>query len=185
MPIPNHAKKVFAGKTFDVYHYEQKMFDGSTQIFEKLKRNHSVDIIAVTKENKILVIHEEQLGRKPFVSLVSGWGEDGESPLETAKRELWEETGCVAESWELFGSYSFSSRVDYQSHLFIARGVEKVSEQNLDAWEKISLLECDWEEFKKYVVWDDFRVKEFTLEFLKHMYFWKEEELKKRILGEE
>jgi hypothetical protein len=45
MPIPEHAKKVFAGKTFDVYHYEQKMFDGSTQIFEKLKRNHSVDII--------------------------------------------------------------------------------------------------------------------------------------------
>ena len=36
MSIPNHAKKVFAGKTFDVYHYEQKMFDGSTQIFEKL-----------------------------------------------------------------------------------------------------------------------------------------------------
>jgi hypothetical protein len=72
MTIPNHAKKVFAGKTFDVYHYEQKMFDGSTQIFEKLKRNHSVDIIAVTKENKILVIHEEQPGRKPFVSLVSG-----------------------------------------------------------------------------------------------------------------
>jgi ADP-ribose pyrophosphatase YjhB (NUDIX family) len=160
------------------------MFDGSTQIFEKLKRNHSVDIIWVTKENKILLIHEEQPGRKPFVSLVSGWGEDWESPLDTAKREFLEETWCTVESWELFGSYSFSSRIDYQSHLFIARWVEKFSQQNLDAGEKISIIECDWEEFKTYVVRDDFRVKEFTLEFLKHMYFWKEEELKKRIFGE-
>ena len=39
MKIPKNATKVFSGKTFDVYQWEQEMFDGSKKIFEKLKRN--------------------------------------------------------------------------------------------------------------------------------------------------
>ncbi len=184
MTIPPHAKKVFSGITFDVYHYKQEMFDGSTQIFEKLKRNHSVDIIAVTKEKKIILIHEEQPWRKPFISLVSGWWEDEENPLQTAKRELLEETGMQSNDWELLWSFSFTSRIDYQAHLFVARNAEKISEQNLDAWEKIQIIECDWEEFKNFALSPDFRVKEFTLELLREIYFGREEDFKRRILGE-
>ncbi|KKP89624.1 MAG: NUDIX hydrolase [Candidatus Moranbacteria bacterium GW2011_GWC2_37_73] len=32
--IPEHAKKVFSGTFFDVYQWEQEMFDGSKKIKE-------------------------------------------------------------------------------------------------------------------------------------------------------
>jgi len=50
MKIPDNATMVFKGKTFDVYQWEQEMFDGKKKIWERLKRNHSIDIIAVSTE---------------------------------------------------------------------------------------------------------------------------------------
>jgi hypothetical protein len=38
-PIPNHARIVFHGQLFDVYQWEQKLFNGKTAIFEKIKRS--------------------------------------------------------------------------------------------------------------------------------------------------
>jgi hypothetical protein len=43
-----------------VYHWEQEMFDGSTKIFEKLKRNDTVDIIALSQDGEIFVLEEKQ-----------------------------------------------------------------------------------------------------------------------------
>ena len=70
MKIPDSAERVFEGKTFDVYQWKQEMFDGSMKIFEKLKRNHSVDIVAVSPDGDICIIEEEQPGRAPFLGLV-------------------------------------------------------------------------------------------------------------------
>ena len=36
--LPKNAKRVFKGKIFDVYQWDQKMFDNSVEIFEKMKR---------------------------------------------------------------------------------------------------------------------------------------------------
>ena len=37
MKVPKQAKRVFKGVIFDVYQWEQEMFDGTKEIFEKLK----------------------------------------------------------------------------------------------------------------------------------------------------
>ena len=55
--IPADAKRVFEGVIFDVYQWQQKMFDGSTETFEVLKRPDSVEVIAI-KDGKMVVIHE-------------------------------------------------------------------------------------------------------------------------------
>jgi hypothetical protein len=96
LPIPSHAKKVFEGVIFDVYQWEQKMFDGSVETYEKLKRNGTVEIIAVTKDKKIIVLKESQPARSEFTNLISGRIERGETPLETARKELLEEAGMKA-----------------------------------------------------------------------------------------
>lgn len=36
-PIPSFAKKVFKGIMFDVYQWQQKMFEGKLETFEKMK----------------------------------------------------------------------------------------------------------------------------------------------------
>ena len=47
--MPEHAKKVFSGVMFDVYQWEQEMYDGSTATFEKLTRPDTAQVIPVTK----------------------------------------------------------------------------------------------------------------------------------------
>ncbi|EKD29833.1 MAG: NUDIX hydrolase [uncultured bacterium (gcode 4)] len=183
MKIPDSAERVFEGKTFDVYQWEQEMFDGSTKIFEKLKRNHSVDIVAVSEDGDICIIEEEQPGRAPFLGLVWWSCEDGEEPVETAKRELLEETGLVSEDWQLFKSHTPSSRIDYMSHMFIARNCKKIRDQHLDpGGEKIKIRTVKWDEFLDIVADPKFRVQEFAVEVLRYVYLWREGELKSKIL---
>ena len=100
MKIPPEAKCVFKGIIFDVYQWEQKMFDGSTATFEMLKRPNTLQVIAAD-ENYIYLGQEEQPGKGPFFSLFGGRQEPGEDPLAGAKRELLEESGLAADDWEL------------------------------------------------------------------------------------
>ena len=65
----------------------------------------------------------------------------------TAQRELLEETGLVSEDWEFFKAYEKSSKIDYDSVLYIARNCKKIQEQNLDAGERINIRRVDWKEF--------------------------------------
>ncbi|EKD44718.1 MAG: NUDIX hydrolase [uncultured bacterium (gcode 4)] len=182
MKIPEHAKKVFSWKTFDTYQWEQEMFDGTTKTFEKLRRNPSVDTIAVSESGEIYILEEEHPGRSPFYGLVWWTCEDWEEPIDTAKRELLEETGLVSDDWELFGSYEKSSRIDYTSNIFIARNCKRIQDQNLDSGEKIQIRMVNWEDFLNIVADPKFRVQEFALETLRYVFLWKETELKNRIL---
>jgi 8-oxo-dGTP pyrophosphatase MutT (NUDIX family) len=56
--------------------------------------------------------------------------EEGETPLETAKRELAEEIGKRAEHWEPLGSfYTSPGFTDEEVHLFLATGISDVDER--------------------------------------------------------
>ena len=56
--------------------------------------------------------------------------EEGESPLDTAKRELAEEIGKHASDWEPLGSfYTSPGFTDEEVHLFLATGISDVDER--------------------------------------------------------
>ncbi|MFO0971471.1 MAG: hypothetical protein U0520_03950, partial [Candidatus Saccharimonadales bacterium] len=57
--IPQDAKKVFDGVIFDVFQWQQQMFDGTTETFEMLRRPDTVQVICID-EGKVLVLEEEQ-----------------------------------------------------------------------------------------------------------------------------
>ena len=72
--------------------------------------------------------------------LCAGVVEDGEDPLEGAKRELLEETGYAGGEWEL--TMEISANPGSQNNLaycYTARNVVKVAEQHLDTTEDISV----------------------------------------------
>lgn len=108
MKIPPQAKRVFKGIIFDVYHWQQKMFDGSEETFEMLKRVNTIEVISI-KDGKICISHQSQPTKKDFYSLFGGRAEEGEEPLTTAKRELLEESGMTSDSWELYKNISADS----------------------------------------------------------------------------
>ncbi len=73
----------------------------------------------------------EALGVPDLLELPAGkLDEEGESPLETAKRELAEEIGKQADHWEELGSfYTSPGFADEQVHLFLATGISDVEER--------------------------------------------------------
>ncbi len=137
--IPNHAKKVFEGVIFDVYQWEQECFDGSKATFERLKRPDTVIVFGVLPDGKIILAEQEQPGRAPYLGAIAGRSEKGEEILEAAKREFLEETGYEAERFELWDAHQPADKIDWAVFTFIAKGLKKVSDQSLDAGEKISL----------------------------------------------
>lgn len=166
-PIPDHAKKVFEGVIFDVYQWEQEMFDGSKEIFEKLKRPGTANILAFTEEGKVIILEQEQPHKGLFYSLPGGRIEGGESPREGAKREFLEETGFEAEKFELWYSTQILSKIDWTIYNFVAKGCKKVSEQNLDAGERIKVKFVEMEEFVDMIFSGKIKSSEFITKFLK------------------
>src|SRR3989338_1314029 len=166
MPIPHEAKKVFSGEIFDVYQWEQVLFDGTTAVFEMLKRPNSVEVIA-TSGDKILVAEEEQPGRPPFYTLVGGRQEVGEPPEDAGKRELLEESGCASNDWELYKEFQPTSKIDWSVYIYIARNCQKTHEPSLDAGEKINILSLSFDDFVELATHENFRSKELTTDILK------------------
>jgi ADP-ribose pyrophosphatase len=151
MKIPSQAKRVFKGLIFDVYQWEQEVFDGSIQTYEMLSRQDTVDVIAL-KGDKILLAHQSQPTQPDFYSLFGGRLEENEDPLVGAKRELLEESGLQSDDWELFKEYDLIHKIDWTIYTYIARNCEYVSDQKLDAGEKIEIVECTFDEFIELVL---------------------------------
>lgn len=149
--IPKDAKRVFKGIIFDVYHWRQKMFDGNHQTFEAIRRESTVLIIATVK-NKIVILKQRQPRSDWFYSLPAGRMDmEGESPRQTAKRELLEETGLrpgKLSLWRLI--HDPSRKIDHKIYIFIAQNCLKTAKQKLDAGEKIKVLLYSFERFLKF-----------------------------------
>ncbi len=166
-PLPSTAKKVFSGVLFDVYQWEQEQFDGTTITFEKLFRNDTVGVIAITQDNKFILTKQEQPGMKPFIGTAGGIVDDNEQPFEAAKRELLEETGYASTNWVLYNAIQPTTKIDWAIFIFIARGAEKIAELRPDAGERVEVLEASFDEFLEIVKREDFRDKELALKIFR------------------
>jgi len=155
--IPKDAKLVFKGVTFDTYQWEQKVYDGSFRTFESVKRANGAEVIA-TVGDKIIVLTEEQPNRPaPFLSLPGGATDKGEEPLDGAKRELLEETGYSADTWELWRTIQPSSRIEWHINTCIARDCKKTNNQDLGSGEKIKVDLMSFEDFLELSLEPSFR----------------------------
>ncbi len=166
MILPKTAKKVFQGLIFDIYQWPQQQFDGSTKTFEALKRPNTVQVIA-TQGDKILLASEQQPTKGPFYTLFGGRQEPGEKPLETAQRELLEESGLMSDDWELLQTYEPLHKMEWFIYLYVARNCQKVQEQQLDSGEKITIKLLSFEQFVETVTGNKFWGKELAFDILK------------------
>lgn len=167
--IPPHATRVFKGVIFDVYQWQQEMYDGSTRPFEMLKRPNTVMVLA-TEGDKVLLARQEQPGKAPYYDYLGGRADDGEAPLETAKRELLEESGMVSDDWELWATDTFAGKIEWHTFYFIARNCRKVQEPQLDGGEKVDLVRVPFDEFVQSIVPDSTFYDHFTRNRLFSLY---------------
>lgn len=165
--LPKKAKKVFTGVIHDTYQWQQKMFDGSYATFEMIKRQGSVVIIPVVKD-KIVILKQKQPGTNWFYDVPAGRRDvPGETPRQTALRELKEETGLKPKKLKLWYKQSKSSKVIHNVYVYIAYDCEQKWEQSLDSGEKIQVKSVTFDQFLKLSDLPTFRAKELTIEMLR------------------
>lgn len=118
-----------------------------------------VNIIAITADGEFVMERQYRHGLdKTCYELAAGVVEDGETPLEAARRELEEETGYGGGEWKelmlISGNPSTTSNL---THCFLAVGVEKVSAQHLDSTEDLSVCLLALDQVRQLLVSDKIR----------------------------
>jgi ADP-ribose diphosphatase len=87
----------------------------------------AVAIVAVDDEGYVTLVRQlREATRKRLLELPAGTAEEGEQPLETARRELQEECGLTGGEWhELAAFWTTPGFCRERMHLFAAQGVER------------------------------------------------------------
>lgn len=118
---PDDSRTVYNGKLFDVT--LERWGDRDREIVE---HPGAVAIVAVDREQQVWLVRQlREAARKELVELPAGTREDGEDPLETAKRELQEECGLTGGEWrELASFWTTPGFCREFMHLYLATGVE-------------------------------------------------------------
>lgn len=101
-----------------------------------------VNVIAITGDGKFVFVRQYRYGLDlDSVELCAGVAEPGEKPVESAQRELLEETGYGGGSWkEIMTIGQNPSTCNNWTHCFVATGVERLSDQRLDRTEDIDVV---------------------------------------------
>ena len=98
-----------------------------------------VNVIAITKDGRFVLIDQYRHGiGQTHYELCAGCIDEGETPMEAAKRELMEETGFGGGEWsEYMVAAPNSSNQSNWCYTFLAVGVEQIHEQQLESTEDI------------------------------------------------
>lgn len=100
-----------------------------------------VIVFALTPQREVVLVRQYKHGiGKVLLELIAGAIDEGEDPLQTAIRELAEETGYASPSVEHVHSFiTDPTNANTVAHLFLARDACVSGEQQLDVTEDITV----------------------------------------------
>lgn len=118
-----------------------------------------ISVIGITKKQEFVLVKQYRHGiGKVGYELCGGMADPEDvSPLETAKREMLEETGYGNGKWEEWMVVSANpSILSNLTYCYLATELELVSEQKLDETEQLSVHLFSLEEVKEMLMKDEF-----------------------------
>jgi ADP-ribose pyrophosphatase len=134
--------QVFKGKLLDVRCDRVKLPDGHEAQREYIIHPGAVVIVAVLDNGELLFERQHRYPlHRAILELPAGKIEPGEAILDTATRELLEETGHSAVDWRYLGvMHPCVGYSDERIEIFLARGLRRESGQQLDHGEFLDVL---------------------------------------------
>jgi 8-oxo-dGTP pyrophosphatase MutT (NUDIX family) len=127
------SETVYEGAFFSVRKEVFRHEDGEDAEREIVAHTGAVGIVVLDADDQLWLVRQprEAIGSSDLLEIPAGkLDEEGEEPLETARRELAEEIGKRAERWEPLGAfYTSPGFTNEQVHLFLATGIEDVEER--------------------------------------------------------
>jgi 8-oxo-dGTP pyrophosphatase MutT (NUDIX family) len=138
---------VYAGSFLEVRKDVVRLPDGSQGTREYIHHPGAVLIVPLLPEGRVLLERQYRYPQgREFIEVPAGKRDAGEAPLDTAKRELLEETGYVASDWTHIGLHSMAiGYSDEGIEMYVAKGLEK-REAKLDAGEFLEVFDVKLEE---------------------------------------
>jgi ADP-ribose pyrophosphatase len=141
------GERVFDGKLLKVHRDAVRLPDGSTGTREYIRHPGAVAIVPLFDDGRVLLERQFRYphGRE-FIELPAGKLEPGEPHLDTAKRELLEETGYAAQEWTRLGViHTAIAYTDEAIELFVARKLTQQT-RSLDQGEFLEILTVPFDE---------------------------------------
>ena len=135
------TERVYDGALLKVHRDAVRLPDGSHGAREYIRHPGAVAVVPLFDDGRVLLERQFRYPhRREFIEIPAGKLEPGEPPLDTAKRELLEETGYVAQEWTRLGViHTAIAYTDEAIELFVARQLS-LHKRNLDQGEFLEMF---------------------------------------------
>ncbi|WP_428825572.1 NUDIX domain-containing protein [Azonexus sp. IMCC34842] len=145
---------VFKGALLEVRKDKVLLPNGKESIREYIVHPGAVVVLAFLENGNLLFERQFRYPlRRVFLELPAGKIDPGEAIIDTARRELLEETGYTASEWEYLGvMHPCIGYSDERIEIFSARGLHLAGEKQLDHNEFLEVVELS-PEAARQAVW--------------------------------
>ena len=150
---PVSHETVHTGRIVNLRSDTVRLQNGKIAGREVVEHNGGVVIAAVTETGGIIAVRQYRYPvSEELLELPAGKLELGEDPLECAKRELSEETGCTAKTWVDLGKiYPSPGFCEETLYIFLATELTR-GEAHPDEDEFLSICEVSFNDFWEMIM---------------------------------
>ncbi|MBC8054376.1 MAG: NUDIX hydrolase [Sphingobacteriaceae bacterium] len=148
------GKEIYDNPWINVTEYEVINPSGGNGIYGKVHfKNFGIGILPLDEEMHTWLVGQYRYTLNAYSwEIPEGGCPLGTDPLETAKRELQEETGLIASEWQQLMPFHLSNSVcDESGYIFLARGLEQ-GESEPEETEQLQVKRVPFEEAYQLVI---------------------------------